>query len=349
MKKHWAACVFVGIVLSFFIDYGQKHWDEYSAKTRLEEKEQDIKTLREERYSLREKDVDLMAVNGVLEGKLSSLRIQLQNAENAYAPWKQLAMDKFPNDSPLQAVTNLLRLLTHEIPNLPRITLTTLRGLPPEKTNNPNLKEFELIIRNANDVAIDNFCSRLQLPESIVETQGNPEKSVGTQIEWKALINTNILVKGGNGGRSDHGSWFAGGEVFPLYVQPCFFPKGPRWRKQAFMTGITTGIWELQIDKMPPGGYVLIRFITSKAIEFTNYITFVNEPVYAGFTNASPQVTDPNELRFSFEGQYQFQSEIKPGTQHFFVPLVFDPTNRSLSSLPIQADVGSWHPVFFRF
>jgi len=247
----------------------------------------------------------------------NKFEIKAQIAENALAPWKQLANSKFPNQSTGEALTNVLKLLTHEIPNLPMITIKTLEGLPPEKTNDPNLKEIALLLRNTNDVELDNVCSRLQLPEPIVETPEKPEKLIGTQLEWRPLINTNVLINGGNAGRNDGGGWIAGAtKMFPEYIQPCFFPSDHRGTKYSFMAGVTTGVWELQVDKIPPGGYVLIRFITSKSPSFTNYISFANEPLWAGPTN--PSLTpDTNELRFYFEGQYQFQSEIKPGTHCF--------------------------------
>jgi hypothetical protein len=208
-------------------------------------------------------------------------------------------------------------------------------------------------VQNWNDVEIDNFCSRLQLPEPIIEIEGKPEASVGVQVVWRPLLDTNVLMIGGSGGRNESGAWSSGGSrLFPQYVQSCFFPQGHRAVRASFMAGITTGIWELQIDKIPPGGYVLVRFLTSNSKTFTKYLEFANAPIWPFPTNAAPakpDIADTNAVRFSLEGQYQFQSEIKPGTQHFFMPLQFDQATRGLSSLPVQADFGHWLPVLLRF
>ena len=244
----------------------------------------------------------------------------------------------------------MLKLLIHEVPSLPIISIRTLEGLPPWKTNNPDLKMVQLLVRNTNSVELDNFCSRLQLPEPIIETDGEPEKSVGTQVIWRSLLNTNILVNG-TGGRTEGGAWVgAQSMVYPLYVEPCFIPEmfGKRGSKGAFLSGITTGVWELQIDKLPPGGYVMIRFITSKSSDYKNYLSLANTPLWQEPPHPST-IPDTNELRFYFEGQYQFQSEIRPGTQHFFVPLMIEANSRNMSSLPVQSDVSHWHPVTLQF
>jgi hypothetical protein len=265
--------------------------------------------------------------------------------ENALAPWKMLALSKYPNEPVAEGLRNVLKLLGHEMPSLPHIAISTLEGLPPEKTNNPYLKEYELLLRNTSDVELNNLCSRIQLPEPIVETPEPPEKFIGTQLDCKPTIKSNVLVKG-TGGRG----WVGGASaVYPQYVEPCFWPDSNRGLKGSLMSADTaTGIWELQVDKIPPKGYVRVRFITSTAPEVTNYVTFANTPLWSSPPN--PQtVEDTNELRFHFEGQYQFQSEVKPGTQRFFVPLIYDQKTRNLSSLPATSDVGHWHAITMRY
>ncbi len=247
MSRHWALSCLLVVVAASLGNFARGIIDDALDKTRSEGKTNEIKSLTDQRDDFRGKDVDLMISNG-------SLQTQLKVAENAFAPWKQLAMDKFPNDPISQAMSNMLRIIAHEIPKLPIIAITSLAGLPPQKSNDPNLMMVELLLRNTNDVEIDNLCSRLQLPEPIVETEGTSEKFVGTQVEWRALLNTNILVKGGTAGRTGSGLWISGGgSAFPQYSDPCFYPPDARGIKAVFMEGLDTGIWELQVDRIPPG------------------------------------------------------------------------------------------------
>jgi hypothetical protein len=58
---------------------------------------------------------------------------------------------------------------------------------------------------------------------------------------------------------------------------------------------------------------------------------------------------DTNELRFHFEGEYQYRAEGRMGRQHFLVPINFDLEQRVLSSLPVQAENGHWHTVTLVF
>ena len=56
-----------------------------------------------------------------------------------------------------------------------------------------------------------------------------------------------------------------------------------------------------------------------------------------------------NELRFSFEGVYQYVAAGKLENQHFLVPIAHDVTTRKLSSLPVQPDDGRWKRVMIEF
>jgi len=56
-----------------------------------------------------------------------------------------------------------------------------------------------------------------------------------------------------------------------------------------------------------------------------------------------------NELRFFFEGEYQYQAAGKVASQHFLLPFKFDEENRTLSALPIQSGDGRWKRVMIEF
>ena len=56
-----------------------------------------------------------------------------------------------------------------------------------------------------------------------------------------------------------------------------------------------------------------------------------------------------NELRFSFEGDYQYAASEKLETQHFLMPIIHDPTTRRLSSPAVQPDDGRWKRVMVEF
>jgi hypothetical protein len=232
--------------------------------------------------------------------------------------------------------------LTNRIsPRLPIIKVETFAGLPVEMTNNPNLRLTSLVVRNLDEVPIENFCSRLQLAEPIIETI-ETNHSVGTLIGWRAL-KVKMLVNG-TAGRTEGGLWIGSGSTNSFeYPVECFFPSEHRGQKIEYSgDGKITGIWELTIDKLPPGGYVSLTFLTSKSSDATNYIRFANEPLWKQPPESPP---DTNELRFFLEGQYSFRTEASFGKQHFLMPMIWDEKQRMCSSLEVQSNVVPWHPV----
>ena len=236
---------------------------------------------------------------------------------------------------------------TNVISGLPQITIETLDGLPTDISNNPHLRMNRLVVRNASDVPIDTFCSRLQLPEPISRTT-ETNATVGTAIGWRLLMDK-IIVKG-TGGRTEGGLWIGPTSKVTFVEQNmAFFPKHARGEKGGTSrVGDITGIWELTIDRLPPGGHVSLCFLSSNAAEATNYMELATVPLWSLPPN--PQATpDTNELRFSLEGEYQYRAEGKPGRQHFLVPIKFDADQRVVSSLPIQPDIGNWHTVTLNF
>ena len=96
------------------------------------------------------------------------------------------------------------------------------------------------------------------------------------------------------------------------------------------MTGLHTGVWEFEIDKVPPGGFVLTRFFFVGFVGVYKLYSIGTRTSLEGDPPIRAQFRNTNELRYSFEGRYQFQSEIKPGTQHFFVPIIFSTTKAGI-------------------
>lgn len=232
---------------------------------------------------------------------------------------------------------------TQPPPQLPHITIETLAGLPPELSNNPNLRLNRLQLRNTTAAQIDNFCGRLQLPEAIARTI-ETNLTVGSALGWRPLLDK--LLVHGTGGRTQGGLWI-GPTSAVLYADTplCFFPKDPRGQLGGLSReGDLTGIWELTIDKLPPGGLLSLLFITSAAPEATNYMAMANTPLWQSPPRPSP-TPDTNELRHFFEGEYQCNASPKPASQYFFVPIVYDTAERKSHSQAPQPDIGAWHPV----
>ncbi len=232
---------------------------------------------------------------------------------------------------------------TNLISRLPCIFIESLPGLPLGCTNAADLRVHRLVISNTNEVEIENFCSRLQLPEPITETL-KTNRPAGTQIGWRPLL-VGLRVNG-SGGRSETGLWVGPASAVHFdYPEECFVAKERRGHKTEHSgPGTVTGIWELTVDKLPAGGHISLQFITSSAPEATNYIRFAREPLWQ--SPPDPQtIPDTNEVRFLFEGEYHYQALGKSGKQYFLVPLVFNEQQRSLSSLRAERSVGHWHPV----
>jgi hypothetical protein len=211
-------------------------------------------------------------------------------------------------------------------------------------TNDQHLRFQKLTVVNINDVEIDNFCSRLQLPEPISATV-ETNQPAGTLIGWRPLLNR--VVVNGTGSRNFIG---AGSTVTWLDSRPCFFSTNLTGEKLSLSkNGDTTGIWELAIDKLPPRGFVSVLFITSNDEQAANYIRLSSVPAWHGIPPNPKEKPDTNELDYLFAGNYQFQATNKPGNQFFLVPILFDSDQRKISSLNIQPDNGLWHPCAMMF
>jgi hypothetical protein len=257
------------------------------------------------------------------------------------------------------------------------ITLQTLPGLPEGVTNNSHLRYCQILVRNSNDVEIDNFCSRLQLPEPIdatIETNLPP----GTMIGWRPLLTKYSIT--GTGNKRFLGPNSSRNYLF--YPSACFFPAGNKGQLTGYSEGgDLTGVWELTIDKIPSHDTVSLSFLTSNDGDATNYIALANTEfktngaaisttmrgdgnggsILMNLTMAiiinTNYAVNPKEdwhfgtnwLRFYFEGLYQYPAVGKPGSQHFLVPFVFNKNAGAISSLPIRSEDGKWRRVLIEY
>jgi hypothetical protein len=237
----------------------------------------------------------------------------------------------------------------YPVPSLPLVSLTTLDGLPNSITNDrPNIRMHRIRIANFTDVTLDNFVSRLQLPEPIVTTT-QTNLPPGTVIDWRPVVVD--MVFQGTGGRSDTGFWIGPtSKVHFVYPYRRFYPPPKRQIKMEYSgAGDVTGVWELAVDSIPPRSALEIKFLTSSATNAQNYLRFANEPFWKSYAKQVNQMPmeDTNELNFYFEGEYQYPADGKPGRQQFFVPLVFAEAERKISSLATHTNSGQWNVVFF--
>jgi hypothetical protein len=229
-------------------------------------------------------------------------------------------------------------------PEIPVIQFETLGGLPPSViTNRVHLRMHSLVVRNLNDVEILNFCSRLQLPEPIEHFPiAKIEKTVGVEIGWRSL-GLDLSIEG-TAGRSESGLWIGPtSAVHFVYPHPCYIAADERgWSTEHSGGGKLTGVWELTVNRLPPKGLVSIDFFTSDATDATNYIRFAGTPHWQ---RATPPVPRTNELRYFFEGEFQYANGGKFESRQFFVPIMFEDATRTISSLSPQTNVGKWRPV----
>ena len=297
-----------------------------------------------------------------LASKVESVSRERDKYFEALQPWQAMAAGIFPNQPPQKQLELLRRdllsisnALNYAVPNLPYIKIETLNGLPIDglpnvETNKQHLKLHRLEIHNFSEVEIDNFRSRFQIPEPIISTK-EINQSIGTLVGWRSL-KIEILTTG-TAGRSPGGMWIGPASTnYFLYPELAFnpyiqLPKSKDHRSQQVMfagSGEFTGIWELTIDKLPSFGFASVLFFTSDSDTMTNYTRFADTPLWASPPNPST-IADTNELRFSLEGEYQFQALNKPQKQYFLVPISFDSESRKISSLEIQTNMSHWHPV----
>jgi hypothetical protein len=215
----------------------------------------------------------------------------------------------------------------------------------------------------------------LQLAEPIdklLETKTPP----GISMSFEPILTKFSII--GDGNRKFLGP---ASSLHPLYPPAHFFSGNHAQLTGYSDGGEITGVWQCSIDKLPPQSAVTISFLTSIEGDATNYISLANfefktngatiSTTIQGTTNGNVmlhnltiamivntnKVINPNEdwhlgtneLRFYFEGFYQYAAGEKPKTQSFLVPFAFEKNSRSMSSLPIQKADGKWRRVTIEY
>ena len=228
-----------------------------------------------------------------MDSKIESVSRERDKYFQALQPWQAMASGIFPNQPPEKQLEFLRRdlssisnALNYAVPNLPYIKIETLNGLPIDglpnaETNGQYLKLHRLEIRNFSEVQIDNFRSRLQIPEPIILTK-EVNQSIGTLVGWRPLKMEMLTT--GTAGRSTGGMWIGGGSTVNfLYPELAFNPYTDLHQQQVQLAGSgdAIGVWELTIDKLPPSGYISVLFYTSDSPATTNYTKFAGTPLWA--------------------------------------------------------------------
>jgi hypothetical protein len=147
-----------------------------------------------------------------------------------------------------------------EHPKVPmlNVTIQTILGLPVGMENESHLRYHVIRIQNPNDVEINNFWGRLQLPEPIdiaTETDLPP----GTVIDWKPELTKHSVVGTGNQKILGPNS-----TLYNLSYPPPFSIQHNSAQLSRFTDGSDeTGIWQLMLDKLPAHTGMALSFLTT--------------------------------------------------------------------------------------
>jgi hypothetical protein len=264
--------------------------------------------------------------------------------------------------------------IQHPKPASLEIAIQTFPGLP-EGVSNDHLKYHQLVIQNVNDFEIDNFYGRIQLPEPIIQTV-ETNSPPGTFVDWNPIL-TRFLVEG-------HATKNFIGPASSIDMLPpsMYFVDGIYAQLTRYSdSGEQTGIWQLSINKLLPHDMVTLSFLTTDDETVSNYISLAN---YQFTTNGlfastvaqgdgkggvtihnltyafivySNSIVKPredwhlgtNELRFYFEGIYQYPVGNNFRFQNVLVPFVVNTNDRSVLSLPPQTEDGRWRRVMIDY
>jgi hypothetical protein len=267
----------------------------------------------------------------------------------------------------------------HPPPPVISVRINTLEGLPDGITNNPHYKFSILKLQNENDFEIDNLCGRLQLPEPIFQTI-ETDASPGLTIAWQPL-HTKTLVTG-TGNKTSFGPNSMIRYIYSDFPYHLATPPGNAAQLTGFSdSGDETGVWMLMIDRLPPHGALSISFLTTDEDSTEGYIKLINTPftndaahieiATSGQTNGGAVLhylllamivhtnkvvntnedwhLGTNELRFLFQGEYQYANRGNIMSQGFLTPFSYDTNNRTISSFPTQAGDGRWKRVVISY
>jgi hypothetical protein len=201
-------------------------------------------------------------------------------------------------------------------PVIPSMEITTLPGLSTESGEvtmgmYQKYRERRLVIRNPNSVDLRNFTARVQLPEPAT-TQ--PPASIGP-LTPDAPPGINIRWA------PEHTGWFAMGV-------------GWRWSPSGGPSTTEKMEWQLAIATIPALTQIKIPFLT-----IPNTIGGLR----SGFTETNSRV-----LIDYLDGSFQYGGPEGWKTQRVLMPILFDPTNRTLRTLPSENTGTNWSRIQYR-
>jgi hypothetical protein len=195
------------------------------------------------------------------------------------------------------------------VPKIPELELTTLSGMSIPDTAgtvqlDPDVREHFFVVRNVASSEIFMIDARVQFPEPII----------GVKL-FDCPVGVNV--------------------AFDRERTPMVFFGSPG----ASMTRGTpkpTHIYELQIDRLPPGHHIKLG-IRSSLKPWTDRDFSFDSPLWAGFN-------DPPAIAFYVDGKFQFDYQGIRGLRPFFAPIGCDKETRAQRFLEVRADYGTWKP-----
>lgn len=210
---------------------------------------------------------------------------------------------------------------------VPDVTLVTRQGLMISDFPNltisaammEHLRRQSLTVRNPNRAELWTVVLRFQLPEPVVGRMVIESKPAGVEITWNACrMGLSVIGNGASASPVPGGGFVistapkAGASATAVGGSEVCSPDMNNRRLSP------TGIYQLQIDRMPALTPIRLAFLTSDDPEsfYLHTARHTNRSSYCG------------------RGTYQFVSEGRTETFSIFVGLSFDPASRTITSMP---------------
>jgi hypothetical protein len=213
------------------------------------------------------------------------------------------------------------------------LTLSDFPDLTVSADMTQHLRRHILTVKNPNTVVLTDFIMRFQLPEPVLGGLLVENRPAGVEISWHACRTSFALMgngasaaPAGNGAiRMSTGA--APGSSATLFGQGEVCSSAMDNEKLH-----RTGIYQLQIERLPAIAEIRLAFLTSNGPEDRLYSEISGED----------GVSDNAGLPYYGDGRYQYSSGGHTETRDVFVPLQFDRKLRSISSSPSSGEHGKW-------
>ena len=229
---------------------------------------------------------------------------------------------------------------------VPEISVSTSNGLTlsdfPNRVISADMMHFlhrhSLVVKNTNTIDLDNVVIRFQLPEPVAGGAIVEERPAGVEITWHACrVSASLAGDGASaaplagGGTSITTGATAGSAAFLTYsaVEVC----------SATMDNDTlspTGIYQLQIARLPAATAIRMAFLTS------------DSPLGNNYMNITKHIKLEDGLPYFGDGRFQYISGNHTDTKDVFVPMQFDWKRRVISSSPSSGEHGKWKLTVIR-